>query len=145
MPNASLPLTFAALAWLSGDPEPPSLLPQPAGSQEQGLWIDALEICSAGAVTAEPGFDERTNWPVVNLRLSPILAERFAALTARKVGQPLAIRYNGRTISEPIVNEPIPGGQVQISGMDFREAKQLAADLNSCDTPANSAAIPATD
>ena len=144
MPNASLSLTFAALACLCADPEPISLPAQPDATQEQGLWIDELEICSAEPVTAEQGFDEWGNVPVVNLRLPPALAQRFAALTARKVGQPLAIRYNGRTISAPIVNEPITAGQVQISGLNFQEAAQLSADLNSCDTPANSVATPET-
>lgn len=53
-------------------------------------------------------------------------------LTAANVGKPLAIVLDGKVLSAPVINEPITGGQAQLSGGFTQEsANQLAIALQS--------------
>ena len=68
---------------------------------------------------------------MVSLEFSKEGAEKFARLTEKNVGKPLAILLDGVPISAPIVQEVITGGQAQISGnFSLDEAKNLAIQLN---------------
>jgi preprotein translocase subunit SecD len=70
--------------------------------------------------------------PIVVFRLTDTSAVRFAELTARNVGKPLAIRVDGRVLSKPVVREPILGGSGQISdGLSAEEARDVANRLAS--------------
>ncbi len=56
----------------------------------------------------------------------------FAEATAANVGKPIAIVLDGKVISAPNVDEPIPGGQAQIRGnFTAKEAQDLAVLLRS--------------
>jgi len=76
-------------------------------------------------------FDPTTNAPIISLEFNAEGSELFGALTARLVGQPIAIVLDGNVISSPVVNQAIYGGQAVISG-DFalEEAKLLSQRLN---------------
>jgi SecD/SecF fusion protein len=81
---------------------------------------------------ADLGFDQRTGAPIVVFRLTEPSALRFAELTARNVGKPLAIRVDGRVLSKPVIREPIRGGSGQISGdLSVEEARDVANRLAS--------------
>jgi preprotein translocase subunit SecD len=67
-------------------------------------------------VDAQPGFDPRTNLPVVNFRFDTTGARNFGEATAANVGRPFAIVLDNRSISAPTIQEPILGGSGQISG-----------------------------
>ena len=73
---------------------------------EQGVWFIAVELTAAGA-------------------------QRFGEITTKFQGRRLAILINGKARCAPVINEPIFGGNFEISG-EFTEAevKGLAADLN---------------
>ncbi len=45
----------------------------------------------------------------------------FADATTKNVGKRIAIIYDGKIYSNPVVNEPITQGQCQISGMTSYE------------------------
>ncbi len=69
---------------------------------------------------------------MVNLEFDKTGAKLFAEATAANVGKPIAIVLDGKTISAPTVNEPIPNGQAQISGnFTAKEAQDLAVLLRS--------------
>jgi preprotein translocase subunit SecD len=87
----------------------------------------AIEITQA-----EPAFDPRISEPEVAFRMSPASAQAFAEFTRRNVGRKAAIVIDGRTMSTPIIQEPILGGSGQITG-DFtvEEARRMAAGLAS--------------
>lgn len=54
----------------------------------------------------------------------------FADATTKNVGKRIAIIYDGRIYSNPVVNEPITQGQCQISGMtSYEEAETLASTI----------------
>ncbi len=77
-------------------------------------------------------FDPNTGEPTVGLQFDAEGSKLFEQITTDNVGKSVAIFLDGQPISIPTVNEPITGGQAQISG-NFRpeEAKLLVGRLNS--------------
>ena len=71
---------------------------------------------------------------VVDLEFNGEGTKKFAELTKRLVGQPMAIFFNGDLQSAPVIREPITGGRAQISGGDngfaVEEAKKMVDLLN---------------
>jgi len=58
-------------------------------------------------------------------------AKLFEQLTSENVGEYLAIFLDGTAISQPIINEPIPGGTASITGgFTADEARELSRNLN---------------
>ena len=81
---------------------------------------------------ARSAFDEFTQMPVVNLTFDNQGAAKLAQLTTQNVGRQMAIVIDGEVISAPILQEPILGGNLMISGgFTADEAQQLAAALSS--------------
>ncbi len=76
-------------------------------------------------------FDPQTGVPMVGIEFSAQGAAKFAGLTERNVGKPVAIFLDSLPISAPVVQEKIEGGQAVISGeFTLQEAKNLAITLN---------------
>ena len=71
---------------------------------------------------------------VVDLEFNTEGTKKFANLTKKLVGQPMAIFFNGELQSAPVIREPITGGRAQISGGDngfaIEEAKKMVDLLN---------------
>ena len=71
---------------------------------------------------------------VVDLEFNGEGTKKFAELTKKLVGQPMAIFFNGDLQSAPVIREPITGGRAQISGGDngfaIEEAKKMVDLLN---------------
>ncbi len=65
---------------------------------------------------AQPGFDSRTQEPVVNFRFNIRGGQRFGEVTSENVGRLFAIVLDGKVISAPRILSPITGGSGQISG-----------------------------
>jgi len=86
---------------------------------------------------AQPGFDSRTNEPVVNFRFNIRGGQRFGAVTSANVGRLFAIILDGKVISAPRILTPITGGSGQISGrFTVQEANDLAVLLRAGALPA---------
>ncbi len=67
---------------------------------------------------------------VVSLTFTEAGTKAFADATTANVGKRIAIIYDGQVYSNPVVREPITGGQCQIDGMaTYEEAEQLAATI----------------
>ncbi|MGH6676280.1 MAG: protein translocase subunit SecD, partial [Xanthobacteraceae bacterium] len=100
--------------------------------------VDKRVLVSGGdLVDAEPGFDQRTNEPVVNFRFNSSGARKFAEATERNVGKPFAIVLDNKVVSAPVIREPILGGQGQISGnFTVQEANDLSILLRAGALPA---------
>ena len=87
-------------------------------------------------IDANQGYDQRDNSPVVNIRFDGQGGRRFARTTQENVGKPFAIILDNVVISAPNINEPILGGQAQISGnFTVDSANQLAIALRSGKLP----------
>jgi preprotein translocase subunit SecD len=79
----------------------------------------------------------RMEGPYVEVRLNRRGTDTFAAITSQNVGRNLAIILDGTVYSAPVIKEPIPGGDVQITGnFSFEEAHNLAIVLRSGSLPA---------
>ena len=88
-------------------------------------------------VDAQPGFEQRTNEPIITFRFNQSGARKFGKWTSENVGRPFAIVLDGRVLSAPVVREPILGGSGQISGsFTPQTAQTLAINLKSGALPA---------
>ncbi len=87
-------------------------------------------------IDASQGFDQQTNAPIVNIRFDGQGGRRFARTTQENTGKPFAIILDDSVISAPNINEPILGGQAQISGnFTVESANELAVSLRSGKLP----------
>lgn len=89
------------------------------------------ELSGRQLANASVQFDQQTHRPIVSITFNAEGGALFEELTARNVGQPIAIFLDGQPISTPMVNQAIYGGSAVIQG-DFtvEEAKLLAQRLN---------------
>lgn len=87
--------------------------------------------------SAAQGNDADSNRPVVNFRLNSAGAKQFGEVTSRNVNRQFAIVLDDKIMSAPNINEPIWGGNVQISGsFTIQEATDLAAIIEAGELPA---------
>jgi len=100
--------------------------------------VEKRILVSGGDLTdAQPGFDQRTNEPIVSFRFNTSGARKFAQVTQENVGKPFAIILDNEVISAPVIREPILGGSGQISGsFTVESANQLAVLLRAGALPA---------
>jgi len=99
---------------------------------EKRVIVDGADLDSAS-----PGFDSRTNEPIVDFSFNVRGGQRFGQATAENVGRFLAIVLDRRVISAPRVNSAIPGGRGQISGrFTVEKATNLALLLRAGALPA---------
>jgi preprotein translocase subunit SecD len=81
---------------------------------------------------AQPGFDQRTNEPIISFRFNNSGARNFGNFTKENVGRPFAIVLDDKVLSAPVIREPILGGAGQISGsFTVESANTLAVQLRS--------------
>src|SRR3954465_14083212 len=95
-------------------------------------------LVSGGELTnAQPGFDQRSNEPIVSFSFNSSGSRKFAQATSENVGQPFAIVLDNEVISAPVIREPITGGSGQISGsFTVQQANDLAILLRAGALPA---------
>jgi preprotein translocase subunit SecD len=87
-------------------------------------------------VDAQQTYDPQTNQPAVSIRFDSAGGRRFARVTQDNVGKPFAIILDDVVLSAPNINEPILGGQAQISGnYTVETANELAVQLRSGKLP----------
>ncbi|SEF92636.1 preprotein translocase subunit SecD [Caloramator fervidus] len=76
--------------------------------------------------------DQRTNAPVVQLKLNQEGAKKFAEATKKYLGKQIAIYMDDELISAPTVRDVIPNGEAIITGSrNVEEAKRLAGIIKS--------------
>ncbi len=102
---------------------------------EQGVSYILREtpvVPGENLVDAQPGFDQRTNEPIISFRFDQAGARRFGRFTQEHVGRPFAIVLDDKVLSAPVIREPILGGSGQISGsFTVESANTLAVQLRS--------------
>src|SRR6201999_3954620 len=61
-------------------------------------------LVSGGDLTdAQPGFDQRSNEPIVSFKFNSSGSRKFAQATSENVGQPFAIVLDNKVISAPVI------------------------------------------
>jgi preprotein translocase subunit SecD len=84
---------------------------------------------------ARQSFDQDGR-PVVSITFNSTGARRFGRVTQENVNKPFAIILDDKVLSAPNINEPILGGQAQISGgFTVESANELAISLASGKLP----------
>ena len=80
---------------------------------------------------SEVKFDPNSGEPQVGLEFNSEGTQKFADITSRNVGKPVAIFLDELPLTAPNVQEPITSGDAVISGnFTLDEAKQLSIQLN---------------
>lgn len=116
-------------------PEDPS---QVRGNREPVTYLVKKQILLTGESlsNAQPGFSEN-NAPVVTMRFDTVGARKFGEITKQYTHHQLAMILDGKVISAPNLNEPILGGNVQISGnFTVEETVNLSILLRAGSLPA---------
>jgi preprotein translocase subunit SecD len=84
---------------------------------------------------AHQGFDQDGR-PDINIKFNSTGARRFGRTTQENVGKPFAIILDDKVLSAPNINEPILGGNAQITGnFTVQSAHDLAVSLASGKLP----------
>jgi protein-export membrane protein SecD len=65
---------------------------------------------------ASQGFDQQTSAPVVDFRLDSVGATEFANITRDHTGHRFAIVLDKQVVTDPVINQVIPGGSGYITG-----------------------------
>lgn len=117
------------------------IYPASERSGEQGaeyLLAETPVVPGENLVDAQPGFDQRTNEPIISFRFDQAGARRFGRFTQEHTGKPFAIVLDGKVLSAPVIREPILSGSGQISGsFTVESANTLAVQLRSGALPVN--------
>jgi preprotein translocase subunit SecD len=109
------------------------------GQKDKQPYLIEKRVLVSGAdlTNAQPGFDQRTNEPIVSFRFNSNGARRFAQVTTENVGRPFAIVLDNEVISAPVIREPITQGSGQISGnFTVEQATDLSILLRAGALPA---------
>lgn len=118
------------------------IIPEDDEARGNQLIKENEVVSGEDLVDAQPGFDQRTNEPIISFRFNQAGARKFGRFTQSHVGQPFAIVLdNGkdesgkrdiRVLSAPVIREPILGGSGQISGsFTVETANELAVKIRS--------------
>jgi preprotein translocase subunit SecD len=96
--------------------------------------------CSADGAVAEPlrlavvsasaGIVRTSGEVVVEVRLADDSRRLFANFTQTNLGQMIDVRIDGKSVSKPVVREPITAGVVPITIGEAEEARRLATRLS---------------
>lgn len=120
-------------------PEGTVILPGQGGHEKEGYYlvpayakVTGKQLKDVRYRFIEDSFGRQRSPHSVALEFKPDGARKFYELTKEYVGRPVAIVIDNVVVSSPRVDEPINGGQANISG-DFTEenAKELVALLKS--------------
>jgi preprotein translocase subunit SecD len=112
------------------------ILPYPDSSAKVIAVQRRVMVSGDQLVDASQGFNQQDNTPIVNIRFDGQGGRRFARVTQENTGKPFAIILDGSVLSAPNINEPILGGQAQISGnFTVESANSLAIQLRSGKLP----------
>jgi hypothetical protein len=91
----------------------------------KGVVLDSAAIASTICHMSTNGIAE------ISVQLTEAGAREFSRLTAANIGRQLAIIYQGRVLSAPVIQTAIPGPGVNISGnLNDAEMQQLVDVLN---------------
>jgi protein-export membrane protein SecD len=117
------------------------------GAEPEELWHTVIiksraDITGDRIVNATVNPDPQTGIPKVDVKFDRIGATAFGNMSSENVGRKMAIIMDDMVVSDPVFNEPIMGGNVQISlgntpGESVREqANDLVKVLKSGSLPA---------
>ena len=106
-------------------------LPPESTASAQVIGFQATDLTGKDLEKAGVTFEKNASAPQISLKFTDEGTQKFAEITGRNVGKPLAIFLDNEVISAPRVNEQISGGNAVITGQfTLEQAKNLAIQLN---------------
>jgi preprotein translocase subunit SecD len=104
----------------------------PTVSQAQGLTLnvvqESIELKPSDILEAKQEFQEGR--PIVVIKLGPDAAKRFGDITGRNLRKTMQLVAGDRILTSPIIQTPISGGTVVITGsFTIGEAIELARKI----------------
>ena len=116
----------------------------PEGIDQQGFELyhllmvrNEIELDGGVVTDASVDFDLTTNAPEVSMTMNSEGARVWSRLTGANVGRQVAVVLDNVVYSFPVINERIPSGRTQISGLDSpEEAEDIVTVLKSGALPA---------
>lgn len=114
------------------------LILEDTANQDIKYLVKQIPILTGSQVVdAQVAFDQQSNQPIINFKLSSFGAKVFGDFTQKNVGKRLAVVLDGKVFSDPVIRERIGGGSGQISGnFSVAEAGNIAIALRSGALPA---------
>jgi preprotein translocase subunit SecD len=115
---------------------PPGSQVLPMANGQGFMAVKRRVMVSGDQLTdAHQGFDQDGR-PDINIKFNSTGARRFGRTTQENVGKPFAIILDDKILSAPNINEPILGGNAQITGsFTVQSAHDLAVSLASGKLP----------
>jgi SecD/SecF fusion protein len=125
-----------AQAEAQGLPAGTVILPSSEGGRE--LVYEDIALGGESLVDAQPTFDQQNSRWVVTFRFDTRGAVTFSEITSANVGKRFAVVLDNQVITAPVIQQPITGGNGQISGsFTSTSANDLAVLLRSGALPAS--------
>ncbi len=102
-----------------------------------GPYQIVTNLTGSDLARADPGFNQQTGEPIINLQFTDAGAKKFEDITRRNLNKQVAIFLDNELLMAPTVQSVITGGQAYISGKFTPEqTKNYALLLNSGALPA---------
>jgi len=99
---------------------------------QRRIMVSGERLTSAAA-----GFDQQTGQPIVSLHFDSVGAREFADMTRDNINHRFAVVLDNQVLTDPNIQQTIPGGNGQISGsFTPQSANDLAVLLNAGALPA---------
>jgi preprotein translocase subunit SecD len=112
---------------LAGNDDPNLPLVTCSQDHTEVYLLDKSIISGEQIKDASSGLDQTSGENIVSVEFKPDAASIWADFTAANVGTQTAFVLDSQVVSAPKINEPIPGGNTQITGrFTVEEAKNLA-------------------
>ncbi len=108
-------------------------------------WVGRPLLDLAPGSVETVGLEVGPDGATLSLWLSEAAGAAFEALTARSVGHALAVVYQGRVLTVPVVESAIPNGLVLITGLEAEEGRRLADALRGVSAVPVEPSPPVTD
>jgi preprotein translocase subunit SecD len=121
---------------------------KPEVDPENSYWrahlvFSKTELTGEFLQDATVSTNPQTNRPEVSLTFDSRGAEVFGKLTTENVGKRFAILLDDTLKSNPVINEPIPGGRARITLGGYKGIQELFADATDLVTVLRNGALPA--
>ncbi|WP_420396428.1 SecDF P1 head subdomain-containing protein [Nioella sp.] len=111
----------SALSGLAGAPDaappPDPVVPQPGGAViELRVSGEEYTITPEHILGVVSGLDDTMGWPQLELTFDDSAAALFAEITTTHQGQQMELVVCDQVLMAPVIQEPITGGQIVVTG-----------------------------
>lgn len=104
---------------------------------QKASYVVRKQVIVSGETLVDAQPDYREGRPIVTFKLDALGAKKFGDATKANIGKRFAIVLDKNVISAPVIQEPIYGGNVQITGhFTVQQASDLALLLRAGALPA---------